>query len=542
MPSILETGQRESIDLMSEEKSVSTVQSPPSAITDVLRRIGPGLIIAAMIVGSGELIATTKTGAEAGFSLLWLIVIGCVIKVFTQIEFGRYAINTGQTMMDGMNEVPGPRLRVNWLVWYWLIMFLFSTAQLGGIVGGVGQAMSMSMPITGDFNRLVAEQQAWDESARPIRTRLIEQDLEALESKDWDIRTAALDRLSVAVVAEIGTRPSQADEATKDDFYWSAIISVITAVFLVIGRYNLIQTFAMALVGSFTIITIGNLFALQSHAEWSVHIADVREGFAFRLPGVTLGTAITPLATALAAFGIIGMGAAELVAYPYWCLEKGYARFVGPREDSSAWSERARGWLRVMRWDAWCSMAIYTFATIAFYLLGAAVLNRQGLNPRGDQLIYVLSQMYVPVFGTWARGLFLFGAFAVLYSTFFVASASNARVIADAVRVYGLGGRTEKARLFWVRFFSGLIPIASLFVYAFVRAPVELVLASGIIQAIMLPMLAAAALYFRYRRCDERIKPGRAWDVFLWISSFGLLLAGGWAAMVKIFPQLNLLG
>ncbi len=527
---------------MSEEKTVSTVQSPPHAITDVLRRIGPGLIIAAMIVGSGELIATTKTGAEAGFSLLWLIVIGCVIKVFTQIEFGRYAINTGRTMMDGMNELPGPRLRVNWLVWYWLVMFLFSIAQLGGIIGGVGQAMSMSMPITGDFNQLVADQQAWDESARPIRARLVEEEAEALATKDWVAREAVIKSIDAKIVAEIEKRPSQGEEATKDDFYWSAIIAVITSVFLVIGRYSLIQTFAMALVGSFTIITIGNLFALQSHAEWSVHIADIREGFAFRFPMATPGASFTPLATALAAFGIIGMGAAELVAYPYWCLEKGYARFVGPRDESSAWSERAHGWLRVMRWDAWCSMAIYTFATIAFYLLGAAVLNRQGLNPRGDQLIYVLSQMYVPVFGTWARGLFLFGAFAVLYSTFFVASASNARVIADAVRVYGLGGRTEEARLFWTRFFSGLIPIASLFVYKFVRAPVELVLASGIIQAIMLPMLAAAALYFRYRRCDERIKPGRTWDVFVWIAAFGLLLAGGWAALVKIFPQMNLLG
>ena len=40
---------------------------------------------------------------------------------------------------------------------------------------------------------------------------------------------------------------------------------------------------------------------------------------------------------AFAAFGIIGVGASELIYYPYWCLEKGYASFVttpganGPR-------------------------------------------------------------------------------------------------------------------------------------------------------------------------------------------------------------------
>ncbi|HEX9794170.1 MAG TPA: hypothetical protein VGC54_09335 [Planctomycetota bacterium] len=47
-----------------------------------LRGMGPGIVLAAAVVGSGELVATTKTGAQAGFTLLWLILIGCAIKVF----------------------------------------------------------------------------------------------------------------------------------------------------------------------------------------------------------------------------------------------------------------------------------------------------------------------------------------------------------------------------------------------------------------------------------------------------------------------------
>jgi hypothetical protein len=53
-------------------------------------------------------------------------------------------------------------------------------------------------------------------------------------------------------------------------------------------------------------------------------------------------------------------------------------------------------------------------------------------------------------------------------------------------------------------------------------------------QAIMLPMLGGATLYFRYRRCDPRIAPGRLWDLLLWISVFGLLLAGGSIALMKL--------
>ncbi|MCG3162324.1 MAG: hypothetical protein JMDDDDMK_03571 [Acidobacteria bacterium] len=39
------------------------VIEPPKTFLDTLKRIGPGMILAASIVGSGELIATTTLGA-----------------------------------------------------------------------------------------------------------------------------------------------------------------------------------------------------------------------------------------------------------------------------------------------------------------------------------------------------------------------------------------------------------------------------------------------------------------------------------------------
>ena len=45
------------------------------------------------------------------------------------------------------------------------------------------------------------------------------------------------------------------------------------------------------------------------------------------------------------------------------------------------------------------------------------------------------------------------------------------------------------------------------------------------VQAIMLPMLAFAALYFRYYKCDRRLAPGVAWDVCLWVTSAGMFVA-----------------
>jgi len=557
------------------------------------------LILAGSIVGSGELIATTATGAAAGFVLLWLIVIGCVIKVFTQIELGRYTLITGRTTLTALNQVAGPRISLscgrrraegNWILWFWFLMFLASLGQLGGIVGGVGQAVAISLPLTDSgraFNRAldarvqlqvetarlrllqdgadtearrteVAELQAGLARLRPIVDRHQAQveaqqasgearaRLQRLESalapgdqspfaaqlrRDVEHQRAELGQLDQRL-AEVGPPPE-----SRDDKYWAAIIGLATIILLVSGRYRFIEVFSMVLVGTFTLITVGNLIALQGYDEWAVKLSELFSGLSFRLPEASARqqlAGITPLDTALATFGIIGVGAAELVAYPYWCLEKGYARWAGDNDGSEAWATRARGWMRVMHFDAWGSMALYTLATVAFYLLGAAILHRTGLNPQGSEMIRTLSVMYDPVFGPTSKFIFLVGAIAVLYSTFFVANAANTRLAADSIDALGLARLTPRARLGWIRVFGVLFPTACVIVYCLLPKPVTLILLSGVMQALLLPMLGAAALVFRYRHGDPRLAPSRLWDLCLWLSFAAFLVVGVYLAYSKL--------
>ena len=425
-----------SLPRMSESNEPSGCQEPPTTLRGIVRQLGPGLIIAGSIVGSGELIATTAVGAEAGFVLLWLIIIGCLIKVFVQIEFGRYTITSGRTTLDGLNEVPGPRKRVNWICWFWLVFTVVALIQLGGIIGGVGQALSIQQPLT------VAGHEANIRQDAAIRLQVAESiatRFEGDEAMAPQLEVLAKER--AVAETELAKWSGVPVPKSHDSMIWATIITLVSIVLLVVGRYRMIQNVSTALVATFTLVTVFNLLYLQLLPEWRVSWADLVSGLSFQIPEGK------GLAVALAAFGIIGVGATELIQYPYWCLEKGYAKWTGPRDDSPEWERRARGWVRVLRWDAWCSMVVYTFATVAFYLLGAAILGRTGLDPDGDQMIRTLGQMYVPVFGAAAQGVFLFGAFAVLYSTFFVATASHARVCADALRVFGLssGRRTLAA-------------------------------------------------------------------------------------------------
>jgi Mn2+/Fe2+ NRAMP family transporter len=71
----------------------------------------------------------------------------------------------------------------------------------------------------------------------------------------------------------------------------------------------------------------------------------------------------------------------------------------------------------------------------------------------------------------------------------------------------------------------------ALVLYVCVQAPTTMILACGIAQSIMLPLLGAAALYFRYKRSDVRLQPGRAWDVMLWLSFAGFLIVGTWSLL-----------
>jgi len=530
-----------------EEIPSNSIVEPPTSIVGIMKCLGPGLIIAGSIVGSGELIATTKTGAQAGISLLWLIVIGCVIKVFVQVELGRYTITHGETTLEALDKVPGPRARANWIVWFWLIMTLVSLGQLGGIVGGVGQAAAISFPFTGDYrNAIKVPTQSevktflmWKDDRENSSQRLDKLSQEKREIVLRAQKTIAkqLDDLEPEIREDVldharrdEPRP---DPRTWDDKIWASIIAVFTALLLYFGRYNLIQSVSIGLVVGFTFITVGNVVALQLTDEWHIPFDELKKGLFFSLPEG--GGKKDAIFTALAAFGIIGVGAAELIAYPYWCLEKGYAKFTGPRTDDPAWAKRANGWMRVMRYDAFTAMVIYTVATIAFFLMGVAVLHREGLDPDGMRMVSTLATAYVPVFGEYARWLFLIGAIAVLYSTYMVANAGYARMYADGLRVFGiLKNPTEESRQQCVARFSFVLPLICLAVFLTGANPVVLILASGITQSTMLPFIGLSALYFRYQRTDRRLSPGLIWDTLLILSAIGLLISGSWGIVKQV--------
>lgn len=527
-----------------DRRSPDQIIDPPHSFGSIIRQIGPGLIIAANIVGSGELIMTTKTGAQAGISLLWLILLGCVVKVFVQLEFGRFAISHGETTLTSLNRVPGPKIfGINWIVAFWAIMISTSTGQLGGILGGVSQSVSITFPITGDYQAAVQvpgekdiiDHAKWKNGEVPAsekdarRLQRIEEEL--IELGDRGKMLLDLSMAGKPLVDQQGV--SLVDPKTVDDKIWAIVIGLATALILFVGRYTLIEVFSVALVVAFTFITVGNVVALQQ-TTYAISGKEFLHGLSFQLPDT--GDWKAALVTAFATFGIIGVGATELISYPYWCLEKGYARSVGPRTADDSWVRRAKGWLYVMKCDAFTSMVIYTLATAAFYLMGVAVLHAEGRNPEGMRMVSTLARSYVPIFGEYAKWLFLSGAVAVLYSTFLVANAGNARMMADFTGVVGWSSSDADShtRRRVVRGISTFLPVLCIVLYLLLPKPTLLITIAGMTQCLMLPMLGFAALYFRFYETDKRLRPGRLWDAALFVSTGALLIASVWGVSTSI--------
>lgn len=445
---------------------MSSVRSAPTDCLGILRQLGPGMIISATIVGSGELIVTTRLGAEVGFLLLWFIILGCLIKVFLQIELGRYAITHGKTSLQAMDSMPGPRWIVSWLVWVWLLMFVATFFQVAGMIGGASR---------------------------------------------------------VAAVAGLG--------ATWPSWAWPLIISAVTAALLGVGRYRLIEIFSTAMVVVFTLFTMAAVLALN-WTEFGVRWENIREGLGFRLPA--------DFTTAFAAFGIIGVGASELIYYPYWCLEKGYAACIGPEDGTPERAARALGWVRVLKIDAWVSMVIYTSATVAFYLLGAAVLHSKGLKVTDADMVPTLSHMYRESFGNIGYWAYLVGAFMVLYKTVFLSTASNGRLCADLLRMFRvINLRDEEHRQRIIKLTCVALTVIYFILFTTIAAPVKLVFVGALAQALMLPFLGAAALYFLYRHTKPALKPGRLWLGFLWLSCVLMAVMGCYQLVTTILKMLG---
>ena len=293
-----------------------------------------------------------------------------------------------------------------------------------------------------------------------------------------------------------------------------AIAGVVGIILLYRGIYSDVEIIVVLMVISFSLGTAFLAFVGLQYTPYPVSAADFASGLNFHLPPAGV-------AVALAVFGMTGLSANELIQYTYWAKGKGYAAWTGPRSEAG-WKERAKGWIQVMRWDLGLAACSYTMVTIAFYVMGAAVLHRMKITPGGFKLVDELANMYTQTLGAWSSILFMFVAFVVLYSTYVVNVAGTSRVVGDGlIKAKVLRASDTPKVLFWRRVILIAGPVAMFILYYVFPSPAQLIVAGGIALSASLPVIALIAVYIDHKM--KREYPERALGpvgtVLLWLSA-----------------------
>ena len=292
---------------------------------------------------------------------------------------------------------------------------------------------------------------------------------------------------------------------------WVFISCLITWLLLYFGSYRSLEKTLLAMVLFFSFMTLIIALSMQS-TEYQVNLNQISEGLSFSLP-----TEYLPLA--LAVFGFTGISYGEIMAYTYWCLEKGYA------EDTNNDIEEKKHWIKTMQTDVWVTVFFITLGTLPFFFLGAGVLNnvpelQESLATSSFwdvDVISSLQNMFSLVLGSWAKWLFIILAFFVLFSTLLSGTAAFTRTISDYLISMGLVREKTDTRTKLIKLIAFVIPFLSGLFYFILPNPITLLLIAGIWAAMGLPIVNIGALYL-VNKLEPALQPKVSTKVILWVS------------------------
>jgi Mn2+/Fe2+ NRAMP family transporter len=111
---------------------------PSAQIPSFLKLAGPGLVVAATGIGSGDVVSATVGGARYGVILLWAIAVGAFFKFVLSEGIARWQLATGQTVVEGWAaHLPA------WVkVYFALYLVLWTVAVSAALTNATGRGIT----------------------------------------------------------------------------------------------------------------------------------------------------------------------------------------------------------------------------------------------------------------------------------------------------------------------------------------------------------------------------------------------------------------
>ncbi len=348
----------------------------------MLRIFGPGAIIASVTIGSGETVFASRGGAIFGYALLWCFVGGGLMKFVQVYTAARYMTLTGEHPIERWAYLPGPR---GWVVWVLAIMtVLCFPLWLSGLPKMLGGLVVWILGVEG--------QAIWG------------------DDRVWGTAFALL-AIAITMVQSYG-----ALEKAQTAVVSVLLLSILTA--------------AAAAQPDWLAVVLGTV----------VPTMPVYEGWVTaKYPAIAARSAVLELGTYL---GAIGGGSQDYFGYIGMLREKawglmGRSTTAGPEGVAIADDEEnaalGRQWLRGPLVDSAVSFGCVVLFTMAFMILGAAVLRPEQIVPANAQLLTVQADFLVRLHPALLY-LYQFGVFTAFFGTIMAAYELYVRTTHECLR------------------------------------------------------------------------------------------------------------
>lgn len=417
----------------------SGVVAPPKKLHQMLRWVGPSLIVAAAAVGSGEVVNATQLGAIAGLTVIWTVFWGVLLKGFIQQEIGRYTLVTRKSIFKGLAEIPGPRIMGNsWFFWAVVLLLIFVILVIvAGIGGAIGGALNVLAPV--------------------------------FSASTWGI----LAMLSIIPILLIGTYIPRLD-----------VYSVVE------------RSLTLVVVGLTLIMVYISFVAIPMNDNYSYSVANLIGGMTFQLPqGATLAS--------LAVLGTIGAGIELIFYSSWLRSKGLLQHSYNDRDSAEQRTARTRSWLNVVKLDTWVGVVLTLIVSAAYFIAGATVLNELGTVPEGDELISQTASIFSEILGSASIVLFVIGAFIALFATALAIADGAARMAGDVASEMvstSLDGRQSVLIYRWAVLITIL---AWVVFFRVVNAPALLIAIGGAVLSLLFPLYGVALLYLNRQVSEQ---------------------------------------
>lgn len=260
---------------------------------------------------------------------------------------------------------------------------------------------------------------------------------------------------------------------------WAILHGLAGLALVLFGHYHLFEKVMTFMIGLMFITVVGSAVILLPD------IGNIVSGFVPR-------TGDSSLLLVLGLLGGVG-GTITMASYGYWIREKNW---VG------------KSWIPMMRMDSAVGYIITAIFTLSLLVVGAEFLFGTGIEINGEEGLVSLSNLYSEEFGSFARWLFLVGAWAAAFSSLLGVWNGVPYLFADFVRMIRKKGADSdepvskkdwayRAYLLWLTFPPMLL--------LFFGQPVLLVILYGALGALFMPFLAISLMLLLN---SKRVEPG----------------------------------